>query len=186
MLGVEMGSTGEVGCVARTFPEALLLALSSTGFRAPRRGVLLSLGPRTDKFSFAEEALVIRDEFNLPLYATAGTAEMLGEIGIKCVTLSKGEGPGSATEVIDAGLIDLIINIPVAYDDQGRPDGYLIRRAAIDAGVTLLTDLQLARAVIEMLRQMKGRSVRVRALSDVVGQNRLSTLTSSPRRASAT
>ncbi|MGH8177757.1 MAG: carbamoyl-phosphate synthase large subunit, partial [Steroidobacter sp.] len=139
MLGVEMGSTGEVGCIARTFPEALLLALTSTGFRTPRRGVLLSLGPRTEKFSFAEEALAIRDELQLPLFATVGTAEMLREIDIECVALSKGAGSGSAADAIERGLIDLVVNVPVAYDEHGRPDGYLIRRAAIDAGAPLFT-----------------------------------------------
>ncbi len=166
MLGVEMASTGEVGCIARTFPEALMLALMSTGFRPPIRGVLLSLGPRTEKFSFAEEALALRDELQLPLFATVGTAEMLRELGVECVVLGKGAGQGSAPEAIERGLIDLVVNVPVAYDEQGRPDGYLIRRAAIDAGAPLFTDLQLARAVIGMLRQLRNTHVQAQALND--------------------
>jgi len=171
LLGVEMGSTGEVGCVASTFNEALLLSLESTGFRVPRTGVLLSLGPRSEKFAFTDEALVIRDELGLPIYATPGTAEMLHEIGVECRMLSKSaHDEDSAVRAIERGLIDLVINIPVAYDEDGRPDGYLIRRAAIDAGVPLITELQLARAVIEMLRQTRGKHGPLRPVSDFVAR----------------
>ncbi len=74
-----MMSTGEVGCIGEGVYEALLLCLLSTGFKVPRRGVLLSLGPKVEKFGFADEALIIRDELQLPMFATAGTAEMLAD-----------------------------------------------------------------------------------------------------------
>jgi len=60
---------------------------------------------------------------------------------------------------IDDGRIDLVINVPVDYDELGRPDGYMIRRGAVDAGVPLITDLQLARAVVEALRNRKSRDL---------------------------
>jgi carbamoyl-phosphate synthase large subunit len=69
-------------------------------------------------------------------------------------------------DLIDAGLVDLVINIPRAYDQLGRPDGYLIRRQAVDAGVSLITDLQLARAVVEALRAKNGEVMSVAALQD--------------------
>jgi carbamoyl-phosphate synthase large subunit len=169
LLGVEMASTGEVGCIASTFNEALLLGLQSVGFRAPRAGVLLSLGPPTEKFSFADEALVIRDELGLPIYATAGTARMLRDIGIECEVLGKGaDDENGAVRAIERGKIDLVVNLPVEYDQEGRPDGYAIRRAAIDAGIALFTDLQLARAVVEMLRQTGGRLGPLKAVTDFV------------------
>ena len=153
MLGVEMMSTGEVGCMADTMHEALRLGLESTGFRVPTRGVLLSLGPKIEKFQFADEALIIRDELKLPIYATAGTAEMLHDLDIPCHVVGKHEtDPQSAVEAIEQGAVDLVINIPRTYDAEGRPDGYRIRRAAIDAGVPLFTDPHLAVTVIEMLR----------------------------------
>jgi len=169
MLGVEMASTGEVGCVAPTLNEALRLALESTGFRRPTRGVLLSLGPISEKFTFADEALIIRDELRLPIYATAGTAEMLREIGVDSNVVSKTAGDRhSAVRAIERGEVDLVINIPLRYDRDGRPDGYAIRRAAIDAGVPLFTDPQLARTVIEMLRWTTPQTPVPRALGEYV------------------
>jgi carbamoyl-phosphate synthase large subunit len=153
MLGVEMASTGEVGCLGRDMHEALLNGLVATGFRFPERGVLLSLGPLVDKYSFADEAKVIADELKLPIYATAGTAEMLLTLGIRCVPVAKTEsGESSALSLIEANQVDLVINVPREYDTLGRPDGFFIRRSAVDHGVPLITDLKLARAVIEALR----------------------------------
>ncbi|MCC6556760.1 MAG: carbamoyl-phosphate synthase (glutamine-hydrolyzing) large subunit [Polyangiaceae bacterium] len=156
MLGVEMASTGEVGCFGDDINEALLHALLATGFRFPKKGVLLSLGPLEDKYWFADEARVISDHLKLPIYATPGTAEALKQIGIPCTSLAKRPDEGeTAMGAIDAGLVDLVINIPREYDHLGRPDGYLIRRRAVDAGIPLLTDLQLARAVIEAMRSRR-------------------------------
>jgi len=152
MLGVEMSSTGEVGCFGDDQHEALLHALVATGFRFPRRGVLLSLGPLQDKYWFADEARVIAEELKLPIYATPGTAEALHGLGIPAIRLEKHDGPNSGMRAIDEGMVDLVINIPVEYDELGRPDGYMIRRGAVDAGIPLITDLQLARAVVEALR----------------------------------
>ncbi len=169
LLGVEMASTGEVGCLGRDLNEALLSGLIATGFRFPERGVLLSLGPLADKYSFADEAKVIADELKLPIYATAGTAEMLETLGIRCVPVAKSEsGEGSAPALIEANRVDLVINVPREYDALGRPDGYFIRRSAVDHGVPLITDLQLARAVIEALRVKKPSNLKVIAWNDFV------------------
>jgi carbamoyl-phosphate synthase large subunit len=167
MLGVEMASTGEVGCLGRDVHEALLHGLLATGFRFPRRGVLLSLGPVADKYGFADEARVIATDLGLPIYATAGTAEALRTLGIDCVLVEKTEGPrNSALALIEAGEVDLVINVPREFDELGRPDGYLIRRCAVDHGVPLFTDLQLARVVIEALRLKEPHDLQVAAWND--------------------
>ena len=154
MLGVEMASTGEVGCFGDDLSEALLHALMSTGFRPPEKAVLLSLGPLEDKYWFADEARAIVEELGLPIYATPGTADALQSLGIPCTKLAKREdGSDTAMDAIDEGRVDLVINVPVEYDELGRPDGYLIRRRAVDAGIPLLTDRMLARAVIGALRK---------------------------------
>jgi carbamoyl-phosphate synthase large subunit len=153
LLGVEMASTGEVGCFGDDANEALLHALLSTGFRFPKKGVLLSLGPITEKYSFVDEARVLAEELRLPLFATEGTAKMLEEVGIACTTIPKKPDDGGAIKAIDDRLVDLVINVPVEYDELGRPDGYFIRRRAVDAGIPLITDLQLARAIVEALRR---------------------------------
>ena len=167
MLGVEMASTGEVGCFGDDVHEALLHALIATGFRFPKKGVLLSLGPLQDKYWFADEARVIAEQRGLPIFATPGTAEALRTLGIASTSLGKGPADGAgAIHAIEDGSVDLVINVPREYDELGRPDGYWIRRRAVDAGIPLLTDLQLARAVIEALRRKKLASLHTLAYDE--------------------
>ena len=124
MLGVEMASTGEVGCFGDDLHEAFLHAMVASGFRFPSKGVLLSLGPIEDKYTLVDEIRVIADELQLPIFATEGTAEALAAVGIPCTAASKHQGNGnSAIRLIDEEVIDLIINIPREYDQLGRPDG---------------------------------------------------------------
>ncbi|MGI9335018.1 MAG: carbamoyl phosphate synthase large subunit, partial [Gammaproteobacteria bacterium] len=163
LLGVEMSSTGEVGCIGANEHEALLNALLATGFRFPKVGILLSLGPWEDKFWFSDDAHVIREKLKLPIYATEGTARMLESIGIDCIVVNKHVGDIS---VIDHGEVDLVINVPKAYDDQGRPDGFHIRRRAVDAGIPLITDRKMAGAIIEALRWIDPHSLQARAWDD--------------------
>jgi carbamoyl-phosphate synthase large subunit len=144
----------------------------ASGFRFPSKGVLLSLGPIEDKYTLVDEIRVIADELKLPIYATEGTAEALTAVGIACTAASKHQDNGkSAIRLIDGGEIDLIINIPREYDQLGRPDGYLIRRRAVEAGVPLITDLQLARALIEALRQRRMKDLSVLAWQDYMERN---------------
>ena len=169
MLGVEMASTGEVGCLGADLHEALLQGLLATGFRFPKLGVLLSLGRVADKYWFADEAKVIAEELRLPIYATSGTAEMLDELGIESTEVGKSDvGTNSAIRLIESDKVDLVINVPREFDELGRPDGYLIRRAAVDSGVPLVTDLQLARAVIEALRQKGTKALKAAAWNSFV------------------
>ncbi len=135
--------------------------------------MLLSLGPWEDKFWFADEARVIADELRLPIFATEGTAQMLREIGIGCTIVGKGDRePGGAGQLISEGRVDLVINVPRDYDQYGRPDGYLIRRRAIDVGVPLITDRQLARAVVEALRWRRFETLDLIAWNDRLGGTR--------------
>ena len=167
--GVEMASTGEVGCIAGNVHEALLLSLLSTSFRVPSKGVLLSLGPTSEKFAFSDEAFVIRDDLKLPIFATVGTADALLDLGIETTRVGKSpDDHDSAADLIAAGEVDLVINIPRQYDRQGRPDGYWIRRAAIDQGVPLVTDLNLAKAVVESLRRTRGTCHEPRGMDEYV------------------
>ena len=173
ILGVEMASTGEVGCFGDDLHEALLHAMLATGFRFPTKGVLLSLGKVEDKFWFADEARVIAEDLKLPIYATEGTAEALKLIGIDCTAVSKAANQSpSAIELIDAERVDLVINIPREFDDLGRPDGYMIRRRTVEAGIPLITDLQLARALVEALRCRDKDSLSVHAWQDYMERSR--------------
>jgi carbamoyl-phosphate synthase large subunit len=176
MLGVEMASTGEVGCFGDDLHEALLHSLIATGFRIPEKGVLLSLGPLQEKYWFGDEARVIVEQLKLPIFATPGTAEALRSLGIPCTSLGKGPADGAgAIHAIEDGSVDLVINIPIEYDELGRPDGYWIRRRAVDAGVPLLTDLQLARAVIEALRLKRHTQLRTLSYDEYLSRGPVST-----------
>ncbi|MGH8198113.1 MAG: carbamoyl-phosphate synthase large subunit, partial [Steroidobacteraceae bacterium] len=173
MLGVEMASTGEVGCLGDDLQEALLSALHAAGFSYPKKGVLLSLGPVEDKYWFADEARLIHEKLRLPIYATGGTAEALRALDIPCTAVGKKPGDRtSAMDLIDAGEIDLVVNVPRDYDEYGRPDGYLIRRRAVETGTPLFTDLQLARALIEALWLKRGEVRRVRAWQEYLAPER--------------
>lgn len=170
MLGVEMLSTGEVGCLGRDLAEALQHALLASGMDFPRKGVLLSLGPVADKYWFADEARVLADELQLPIFATGGTAEMLAGIGVACTAVDKAAGAGlSGLELIEQGRVDFVVNVARDYDSAGRPDGYQIRRQAVDSGVTLVTDLPLARAIVEALRCRRRAILEPVAWNDYVG-----------------
>jgi carbamoyl-phosphate synthase large subunit len=141
--------------------------LLATGFRFPSEGVLLSLGPVSEKYWFADEARVLANDIGLPIYATEGTAEMLLELGIPCRAVGKGPGSSpNALDLIGEKVVDLVINVPREFDELGRPDGYLIRRRAVDAGIPLLTDLLLARAVVEAMRWRRPESLSVVAWDD--------------------
>ena len=115
---------------------------------------------------------MIAGELGFPIYATGGTAEMLTSIGIPCQEVGKdGDDDSSALSVIRRGTVDLVINIPREFDEHGRPDGYLIRRCAVDCGVPLITDLQLARAVIEALRRTSIDRLSARSWREFLGRD---------------
>ena len=153
-LGVEMASTGEVGCFGNDLNEALLKALLATGFKFPKKGVLLSLGPAIEKTRFLDDAKILRS-MGLAIYATPGTFDVLKEHGIECEVAYKNsdkQAPAAVT-LMNEGKIDLVINIPRSYDRDGRPDGYFIRRRAVDLNIPLITNMQLARAVVEAIEK---------------------------------
>jgi carbamoyl-phosphate synthase large subunit len=174
ILGVEMASTGEVGCFGDDGDEAFLKALLAGGFRPPRKGVLLSLGPVAAKYRFVDDARML-ERMGLKLFGTPGTAEMLNGEGIECEALAKDSRDFSkpqATALMESGQIDLVINIPRDWDAQGRPDGFRIRRAAIDLEIPLLTDQWLARKALQSIYKHEIENLSVTPWSDYLGRVR--------------
>lgn len=166
VLGVEMASTGEVGCFGDDVDEAFMKAIMATGFRRPSKGVLLSLGPKAAKYRFVDDAKALI-KLGLQLYATAGTAEVLRGEAIECTLVAKSEddtsGAPQATTLLREGKIDLVINIPREWDDKGRPDGFRIRRSAVDLEVPLITDMWLARKTIEAMSKYTVDDLQIKA-----------------------
>jgi carbamoyl-phosphate synthase large subunit len=151
-LGVEMSSTGEVGCLGDDFEEALLKALISVGFRFPIRSVLLSTGPLADKLTFLESARLMQS-IGINFYATHGTADFLAGYGIpsSLVYWPLEKLSPNATEIIEEQRVDLVINIPKNYQEMEVTNDYYIRRKAVDFGVPLLTNIQMANRLAEAI-----------------------------------
>jgi carbamoyl-phosphate synthase large subunit len=152
-LRVEMASTGEVACLGHDLPEAFLKAILSAGFRMPeKKRVLLSIGSEADKIRFLPSARLLRDRGFL-LYATRGTSRFLASHGVAHTRLYKirERRSPSLLDFITPDKIDLILNVPLGLDRRELTDGYIIRRRAIDYGVPLITNLQLAELLVKSL-----------------------------------
>jgi len=163
-LGVEMASTGEVACFGEDLPDALMKSLLSTGFRYPKKGVLVSIGRDKDKIDFVEWAEALRD-MGLPIYGTEGTVRYLRKHGIDAQVLYKerDQKSPSVVEYLKEGKIDLAINIPREYSAEENFDGYAIRRTAVDMGIPLFTNLQLAELVVHCMNEVKPETLDIRA-----------------------
>ena len=164
-LGVEMASTGEVGCLGDDFEEAFLKALISVGFRFPIRSVLLSTGTLKDKVAFIEGAKLF-EGLGVKFFATQGTAKFLSQYGIKSVVVHwplENLSP-NAGELIEQRKIDLVINIPKNYQETELTNDYYIRRKAVDFGIPLLTNIQLANRLAESLSRKQTDDLDIKEL----------------------
>ncbi|MFU8829020.1 MAG: carbamoyl phosphate synthase large subunit, partial [Phycisphaerales bacterium] len=151
--GVEMASTGEVGCLGGDFNEAFIKSLLSVGYRRPVRSILLSVGTIENKSGMLR-AFERFKELGIVLYATEGTHKFLAERGIESIHADwpiGSESPENAVERIRTGEIDLVINIPSADKEDELTNGYRIRRAAIDFNVPLVTNRQIGERLSEAM-----------------------------------
>ncbi len=149
-LGVEMASTGEVGCLGDDFDEALLKSMLSVGYRLPIRRVVLSLGPVESKAEMVPAVRTLRD-MGVELHGTQGTVDFLRQSGIEIEPLAwplDGVSP-NAVDFIRDGKVDLVINLPKNDKPDELTNGYMIRRAAVDYNVPLITNRQVAVRFIE-------------------------------------
>ena len=158
ILGVEMASTGEVGCIASEFEEAFLKALLSVGYRVPQKGILLSTGPIGDRLEFLEGARIFAG-MGLPLYASRGTAEFLAAHGVDSTPLfwPLETGKPNIADIIQERRVDLVINIPKDNGETELRNDYRIRRMAVDFDVPLFTNVKAARQFAEALAWSRGR-----------------------------
>jgi carbamoyl-phosphate synthase large subunit len=164
-LGVEMGSTGEVGCLGDDFDEAFLKALISVGYRFPISSVLLSTGPLVDKVAFIDSARLLHG-LGVKFYATGGTAEFLAEYGLPSTVAHwpLEQGVPNSAELIESRAVDLVINIPKNYQETELTNDYRIRRAAVDFGIPLITNIQLANRLAEALSRKSLKELAIKPL----------------------
>lgn len=147
--GVEMGSTGEVGCLGKDFNQAMILSLEATQIKKPVKGILVSSGRERDKIKFME---VVENlyKLNVPVYATTGTANYLKSRGYNVHTVNWTEDP-KAIDVIKDGKVDFVINIHKTFDITERKENATIRKAAIKCGCSLLTNMEKVIAYLKAL-----------------------------------
>jgi carbamoyl-phosphate synthase large subunit len=174
VLGVEMASTGEVGCLGDDFEEAFLKALLSVGFKLPIRNVLLSTGPIEGKAAFLESARTLR-EMGVNLYATHGTTAFLRANGIEATELYWPNEPQSPNtlEVLSARAVDLVINIPKNTGEEELVNDYLIRRKAADFGIPLITNIQLAQRFVEAFSRKRLSELQIKSWQEYAPAERI-------------
>jgi carbamoyl-phosphate synthase large subunit len=149
ILGVDMSSTGEVGCIGESFYEGILKSMLSVGYTIPEKNILLSTGPYRSKVELISSARALVDK-GYNLYATAGTREFLAKNGIKATVLhwpDEDKKPNTI-DYIKERKIDLVINIPKNLSKSELDNDYLIRRSAVDYNISLITNARLASAFI--------------------------------------
>lgn len=150
VLGVDMSSTGEVGCLGESTSEALMTSMLSVGHRIPKKGVLLSTGSAKQKAELLESAHRLHKK-GYQLYATAGTHRYLNDNGIPAILVhwpSEADKEPQALDLLHRKQIDFVVNIPKNLTSNELTNGYKIRRAAVDLNVPLITNARLASAYI--------------------------------------
>ena len=164
VLGVDMSSTGEVGCLGDDLNEALLNALIATGYSIPKQNILLSSGGAKGKVQLLEPAQnLVKNGYTI--YATAGTAKFLKDNGVECSTVSWPDenGDNNVIDLMAQHKFDLIINIPKNQTKRELTNGYHIRRNAIDHNIPLITNARLAKAFIEAFCALKLDDIKIKS-----------------------
>ncbi len=149
VLGVDMSSTGEVGCIGEGFYEAILKAMFSVGYKVPKKSILLSTGPARSKVELLNSARALRDRGHT-LYATRGTRQFLQNAGVEAQIAywpDEDKSPNTI-ELIRNREVDLVVNIPKDLSASELNNDYSIRRSAIDYNIPLITNARLASAFI--------------------------------------
>lgn len=149
VLGVDMSSTGEAGCIGEGFYEAIMKAMLSVGYRVPEKSILLSTGPARSKVELLNSAKALRHKGH-KLYATRGTWQFLMDAGVEAhlAYWPDEEKSPNTLELIQSREVDLVVNIPKNLTSSELKNGYSIRRNAVDYNVPLLTNSRLASAFI--------------------------------------
>ena len=165
VLGVDMSSTGEVGCLGDDTNTALLKSMLSVGHRIPKKNILLSTGGAKQKVAMLDAAKMLIDH-GYNLYATGGTSKFLTENGIRNTHVlwpsEEGNEP-KALDLLHNHTIDMVVNIPKNLTSSELTNGYKIRRAAIDLNVPLITNARLASAFIYAFCTTKLEDIGIKA-----------------------
>ncbi len=167
VLGVDMSSTGEVGCIGDDFYEAILKAMLSVGYTIPEKNILLSTGPTRSKVELLISCrLLIEKDYSL--FATRGTAQFLEMNGIECTTLAwpDEDKKPNTMDYLREGFIDLVINIPKDLTSTELSNDYSIRRGAVDFNIPLITNARLASAFLTGICKLDYKDIKVKSWAE--------------------
>ena len=166
VLGVDMSSTGEVGCLGDDFNEALLNAMIATGYKIPQQSVLLSSGATKSKVDLLDASQMLSKK-GYKIYASAGTATFLNAHGVPTTPVfwpdERPNAENNVMKMIAGHKFDLIVNIPKNHSKRELTNGYRIRRGAIDHNIPLITNARLAKAFIEAFCETKLEDIRIKS-----------------------
>lgn len=166
VLGVDMSSTGEVGCLGDDFDEALLNALIATGYKIPKKSVLFSSGATKSKVDLLDASHMLHQK-GYDIYATAGTAAFLNSHGIPTTPVfwpdERPHAENNVMKMIAEHKFELIVNIPKNHTKRELTNGYRIRRGAIDHNIPLITNARLAKAFIEAFCHLKQEDIQIKS-----------------------
>jgi len=156
VLGVDMASTGEVGCIGDDYYEAILKAMLSVGYTIPKKNILISSGPLRSKTELLQSTAMLYER-GYSLFATAGTHRFLADNSIPSTLVHWPDIPESpnAYTMLRNKEIDLVINIPKDLTENELKNDYIIRRAAVDFNIPLITNARLASAFIYAISKYK-------------------------------
>lgn len=161
--GVEMASTGEVACLGENVHEAFLKALLAVGFEIPKKNILLSTGTIKNKADLLESVRKLKG-MDYKLYATKGTHDFLKANGVESEVLHwplEKKEPNALTYLKDR-KIDFVINIPKSYEEEELENDYMIRRAAVDYNIPLITNAQNAKLFVDSISRLKMEDLKVK------------------------
>ena len=164
VLGVDMSSTGEVGCIGVDTSEAIMKSMLSVGYRVPKKGILLSTGSARQKTDMLDAAHQLHNK-GYVLYATGGTHQFLADNGIPAIRVywpSQPDMQPQALQMLHDKEIDLVVNIPKNLSTTELSNGYKIRRAAIDLNIPLLTNARLASAFIRAFTTLSLNDIEIK------------------------
>ena len=168
VLGVDMSSTGEVGCLGDDMNEALLNALIATGYRLPKKSILISSGGARGKMDLLDACKMLNAK-GYEIYGTHGTAKYLNENGVPTTAVAWPDEEGAnVLDLIAQHKFDLIVNVPKNQTKRELTNGYKIRRAAIDHNIPLMTNARLAKAFIEAFTEKKMEDLQIKSWQEYV------------------
>lgn len=159
-----MVSTGEVACLGDDFNEAYLKSLISVGFKMPQKTILLSTGPIDNKAEFLESTKIL-EKMGFKFYATNGTADFMKVNDIKVKILYwplENKEPNTLTYIANK-KVDLVINIPKNAQKEELDNDYLIRRKAVDFNIPLITNIKLAKRLVEALHSLTFKDLKIKS-----------------------